>query len=44
VESVGTSTPVEDFEALVAEGAVEEAVAGMRQAIVELVEKSLGDR
>ena len=44
VESVSTLNPVDDFNALVQQGRLEDALEGLQKAVYTLVDTSLGDR
>lgn len=44
LEGVSTQSPVDDFNALLQQGQVDDAVEGVQKAIHTLVDTSLGDR
>ena len=44
VESVSTLNPVDDFNALIQQGRLEDALEGLQKAVYTLVDTSLGDR
>ena len=44
VDSVSTQSPVDDFEALIQQGQLDDAVEGLQKAVYTLVDTSLGDR
>lgn len=44
VDSVSTLSPVDDFQAMVQQGQLEDALEGLQKAIYTLVDTSLGDR
>ena len=44
VDSVSTLSPVDDFQTMVQQGQLEDALEGLQKAIYTLVDTSLGDR